>query len=178
MIRVLLLFFLAAGAGLFSYVYFHLGGHKEVEVEFQSIPQIHLFFKDHTGPYHKINDQLEAFEDQLSKKGIFCEKTFGEFLDDPNFVDEDRLRSQIGCVVSEKARQTYLGDEFQYRRIPSQKVVFAKFDGSPSIGPLKVYPKARQFAADQRVQIVDSVFEIYTILRDNTVVTEYIFFIK
>ena len=178
MIRVLLLFIFAVGGGLFSYVFFHLGGNLPVQVEFQTISPLHLYYEDHIGPYHKINDSLISFEQKLNKRGLFCEKTFGEYLDDPSSVDEDRLRSQIGCIVSSKTKKTYLGSEFKTRLIPSQKVIYAKFEGAPSIGPMKVYPKARQFAVDQRVEIVDSVFEMYSILRDNSVVTEYLFFLK
>lgn len=155
-------------------LYFNLGGHKEVLLEenFQS-PGMHVIYKMHSGPYHKILGTIETVENWATANNIPCRKTFGEYLDDPHSADESRLRSNGGCVVSQPAAN--LPEGFEQRFIEPAKYLKATFEGAPSIGPFKVYPKAEQWAKENRLTFAGPIIEIYTILGPKTVVTEYLF---
>lgn len=177
MIKWIFLSIVAIGTGLGIYLFLHLGAFKEVTVEAQIFPALHLAYKEHRGPYHEINAPLSDLEILLKKNGITCKKTFGHFLDNPATVDADRLRSHIGCVISKDEQQIVKNSltVFSTKDIPSKKVIYARFLGSPAIGPMKVYPKVREFADHQRMALMPDVMELYTVQRDGRVITEYLF---
>lgn len=165
------------------YLYLYLGFFKSVDVRVGEMPGFVLVYKDHIGPYHQINESLKTVEEALYKKGFPCSKTFGEFLDDPNEISEDRLRSHVGCafdkkggqlsVAEEKIRKVSkdLGYQFDFRRAKS--AVVAKFQGSPAIGPFKVYPKMEEVILDQRLAKEGPVIEVYEVQGDEVLTTYY-----
>lgn len=160
-------------------IYFRLGGHKPVEVSLTDYPELSIVYKEHVGPYHKINDVIVAVENWATINKLNCRRTFGEYLDDPRTVDERRLRSRGGCVVDglapEAASQLNLTDGLQYQLLIAKKYVIAKFTGAPSISPFKVYPKVEQFMVEHNIKPVGSIIEIYTFNSANEALTEYLF---
>lgn len=181
MIKWFLLFILGVGTGLGIYLFIHLGAFKKVYVEVQQFPSYYTAYKIHRGPYHEINSMLTSIETQINKMGMRCKSTFGHFLDDPATMDADRLKSHVGCVVSEevfKALSANHPEDFKLVLQPTMKVVYARFQGSPAIGPMKVYPEVNKFADRQRVQLRPDVIEIYNIQRNGDVTTEYLFSIE
>jgi len=175
-------FTLIVWVGIYLYVY--LGFSEMVEVSLSQSPPVALIYVRHLGAYHKINESLTKIEQSLEKKGLQCSKTFGEFLDNPIDVSEDRLTSHVGCLfqvsegspVAEKGGRLEtlakeLGFEFESRS--SQSVIKASFKGSPSIGPFKVYPKIDEMIQDLRRARSGPLMEIYEIKGDQ-VLTTYI----
>lgn len=180
MIRYFFLTIAAVFFGTAAYLFFYLGAHKSVFLERQTYPEMQVIYKNHLGPYHEINSQLEAVEDQVQKFGVRCPKTFGEFLDDPKTVDADRLRSKVGCVVEEIDDElvAMLPSELFVEIRPPADVLYAKFTGSPAIGPFKVYPKAQALAQENRWLLKTNTVEIYTLQRNGQLTTEYLFFLE
>lgn len=169
-------FFLAilVGAlGLATYLYFYLGVSKPVEVAIQEKGAIYLLYSKHTGAYHKINATIEKVEAWARANGVLCRQTFGEFLDDPQAVDEDRLRSHAGCVLNQPLG-SIAHEPFIYEERKPGRYAVAEFTGSPAIGPMKVYPKVRKFLDQERLRSSAPVVEVYTI-NGNSVRTEYLF---
>ena len=115
---------------------------------------------------------IQEAEAWANSHNLRCPQTFGEYLDDPSLIDEDRLRSHGGCVLS--ATLTTVPPDFQYQIRAERTYVVARFPGSPSIGPYKVYPKVQAFIAEQRLKPAAPVIEIYTISGDQ-MTTEYLF---
>ncbi len=178
MIKWFFLSILAIGSGLGAYLFVHLGAFKDVTIEVQMYPDFYVIYTKHRGPYHEINGSLIQLEKQLRNEGIACKKTFGHFLDDPAVVDADRLRSHIGCVISKENQQQLKNSEppqWFTQVFSLNKVIYSRFQGSPAIGPMKVYPKVREFADKQRVALRPDVIELYTVQRDGQVITEYLF---
>lgn len=177
MIKWAFLSIITIGTGFGLYLFIHLGAFRDVFVEAQVYPDLHVVWQEHRGPYHEINGPLMKMETALREDGIACKKTFGHFLDNPSTVDEDRLRSRIGCVISKQNSQDLENSDSQFslKTYPSQKVIYARFKGSPAIGPMKVYPKVRDYADNKRVALKPDVMELYTVQRDGQVTTEYLF---
>ena len=167
--------------GIGVYLYNYLGGYKPVELaEIISEPLI-LLSKDHTGPYHKIVPIIMEVENWAKENGISCKKSFGEFLDSPESVEEGRLRSHGGCLLSKeeslKLQDKYKSkDGFKISEIASRKVLQARFEGSPGIGPMKVYPKALKYLEEKRLSLNGPVIEIYEIHEDQKAMTTYYHF--
>lgn len=156
------------------YLYLHLGFSEPVEVSTATFPQVTLVFKEHLGAYHKINSTIEEVEKILSQKGLQCSTTFGEYHDNPNEVAEDRLKSIGGCLFfksGEQIKQVLLDQDLKLETRPQRRVVMARFKGSPSIGPMKVYPKIDEQIQTQRLVKAGPMLEIYEIQGDRVTTT-------
>lgn len=161
---------------LMVYLFIHLGVYKSVQLEIKEQGPFLMVYKEHIGPYHKIVPHIEEVEKWAHAKGEPCKKSFGEFLDDPKNVEQERLRSRAGCIVSQV--MTDLPEGYFYQEMPKQNFVYARFEGSPAIGPYKVYMKATEFMYEKGLESNGSVTEIYEILPTNKMITEYYFKIK
>jgi effector-binding domain-containing protein len=132
-----------------------------------------MIYKEHIGPYHKIITVIEEVEKWARGQNIDCSNSFGEYIDDPQVVDHDRLRSRGGCVVTTVPETLPRG--YATQTLPEKQYVVAEFEGAPSIGPLKVYPQVREYMASHNLQTQGSVFEIYMPVDNKKMRTTYLF---
>jgi DNA gyrase inhibitor GyrI len=155
------------------YVYRHLGLEKPVEIHQGPAGPFLFLFKDHRGPYHEIGPVIREVELWALKQNVPCSKTFGQYLDDPEGVDQDRLRSRGGCVLS-VLPNGMAPPGFSVLKLPEKLYVIARFSGSPAAGPLSVYPAVKKYFAEHRLVYPPTVIEIYSVNGPN-VTTEYLF---
>ncbi len=153
---------------------FRLGSFKTVTITQGPYGPLKVVFKKHVGAYDKIVPVIEEVERWAKANGEPCKLSFGEYYDDPDRVATDRLRSNGGCLV-EKKWDFVLPAGFGYREIPSHQFVIATFDGAPSIGPIKVYPKVDEYMKAHSLEKAGPTFELYEILPGEQVKTTYIF---
>lgn len=153
------------------YLYFHLGVNQTVDIQIEELPEMHLIYKEHLGAYHLIANLIESIETTTALNQIPCSKTFGLYLDDPQGVESDRLRSLGGCLTNEANMQ--LPEGLNYKKLDPGYFVTARFSGSPAIGPMKVYPKIYEFIQSRGITAETSTMEIYT-LSDDKVHTQYL----
>lgn len=169
-----LAFFSTAGLiAFFIFLYFHLGLNRDVEIREGSAGPFLLLYKSHRGAYHQIGPTITAVEKWAMEKNLPCPKTFGEYIDNPESLDQDRLRSHGGCIM-EKTPPEPLPEDFLFREVAEKNYVIARFEGSPGAGPLIVYPAVRKYLEEHRLTVLEPVIEIYTV-NGSTVVTEYLF---
>ncbi|MBL7555207.1 MAG: GyrI-like domain-containing protein [Bdellovibrionaceae bacterium] len=159
--------------GLVGWATVKLGFFKDVIIAEQPMPEMHLVYLEHVGPYHKILDSLEKVEAWAKTANVDCSKSFGHFLDDPEVVEHERLRSDVGCIIDQIKND--LPDGFKTKTIPAAKYFVAESMGSPAIGPMKVYPKARQQFTQRNLTPPEDVLEIYHRIDENTMKTLYLF---
>jgi len=91
--------------GIAGYFFWYLGAFKPVELLEKPVGPLHLIYKKHVGPYHKIVSTLDEVEKWAKENQVPCGRTFGEFLDNPNTVEEGRLRANCGCVIESENEQ-------------------------------------------------------------------------
>lgn len=156
-----------------AYLTFNLGVFKTVALQEGEYGDLLLLYRDHVGPYHKISDLINEAEKWAGENHIDCRKTFGQFLDDPQVVEHERLRSRAGCVLSQMPNVP--APDFKLMEIKKQNYVIAEFEGSPWIGPYKVYNKANYFAASRGQTLLSPVTEIYEVFNGNRLKTTYLF---
>lgn len=174
--RYILLFVLAAIVGFGVYLSTYLGAYRNVDISQMNQGPFKTVYIDHVGPYHKVNKEIEIVEGFFKNKGQPCARTFGEYLDDPQTVEEARLRARVGCLVENPPAT--LPEEFKVGEIPGRNYVVAVFSGSPGIGPLKVYPKVADFMKDHSLKQdgpVIEIYEIHSITEKNAMTTTYLF---
>ncbi len=152
-----------------------LGIHKPVRVLEQEEGPFMQIYKHHVGPYYKIVPVIQEVEKWAKDNQVKCELTFGEYQDDPKTVDEDRLQSLGGCIVEAAAATPQLPQDFLYRELPRRRYVEAQFDGAPSIGPYKVYPKALSYLEEKGKKLAGPVMEVYRVTSRFNVETKYLF---
>ncbi len=152
---------------------FKLGFLKDIAFIEQDRGAIQVVYLEHIGPYHKILDSLEKVEAWALKNKVDCHQSIGHFIDDPDVTEHERLRSHVGCVVDKD--YTELPSDFKFKIIPASKYFVAEFLGSPAIGPMKVYGKAKKQFYDRQLTPPDDVIEIYDRIDDKTMKTIYLF---
>lgn len=176
MIKNLIIAVFAIALSLAVYLYVYLGFYKPVEIEIGTRGPLAMLYKDHLGAYHMIGPIITDVETWARENKIECAKTFGEYIDDPAAIDQDRLRSHGGCLIpGPLASPPTAPMKFELR--PEKTYVIARFSGSPSIGPFKVYPKAHKFIEEKRLRVSVPVIETYDV-RGGNVTTEFLFEIE
>lgn len=166
--------FFAVTIGLvifFLYLLQYTGSFKSVTVGVDQRGPYTLIYKDHVGAYHKVVSVIEEVEKWAKANGLKCRLSFGEYFDNPSVVEEGRLKSRAGCLidplVSEETAQLEkltLPEGIKKDIWPASKSVVALFDGAPSIGPLKVYPKAYSLMEESKLKPKGPILEIYEVL--------------
>jgi AraC family transcriptional regulator len=172
-IKYLILAVIASFIGFVVYLLMHLGIFKPVQISYEPVDNIYLLAIENLGPYHKILDSILVVEKFAKENKINCPKTFGMFLDDPEKVEEVRLRSLVGCVIDQPI--TEVPAQFKMISRPKQNYVKAVFLGSPSVSPYKVYPKAMELIQERRLPFTGEVIEIYQVNADQGFITTYLF---
>ena len=177
-IRYVLLPLLIAIVVYVSYLLSYVGAFKPVIITENTAGPFIYLYKEHTGAYHKIVPVIEAVESWAKEQKIACTLTFGKYLNDPKSVEEDRLRSIGGCLITAEELKAFEGkwpEGFKTETQSPQKYVIATFEGSPGIGPLKVYPKVLQYIEDQRLPKSEWTLEIYQVHTQESMTTTYHF---
>ena len=173
--KSLLLFIFIAVITLVIYMTVTLGVFKDVTITEGPYPEMHLIYKDHLGPYHTIAEIIKEVEVWSKDQGLDCDLTFGQFIDDPSIVEHERLKSRGGCLVSKFPAADKIPVEIKTLVIPSRNYLLAHFDGSPWLGPYKVYSKIAKVADEKKVRITEPVIEVYKLIDPKHMETTYLF---
>ncbi len=159
--RYVLVFVLVVILSFCGFLAYHLGALKSVTIGEQTKGPLLMVYKDFTGPYHKTVSVISEVEKWALEKGYDCHLSFGQYMDDPQSIEEARLKSRGGCLMDKLPPE--LPKDFKTQTIPEQKYVVAVFSGSPGIGPMKVYPKVAEFMTENKLQQKGAVIEVYEI---------------
>ena len=186
--KYIILFTVLVVVGFIVSLFFRLGAFREVTIAVGDQGPLRVVYKVHIGAYHKIVPVIEEVEKWVKANGEHCRISFGEYIDDPANSVEDRMHSNGGCIVEKAWPQAgestgatppgspgLLPPDFVYREIPSRTYVKAEFDGAPSIGPIKVYPRVKKFMKEKSLTPDGPVIETYEIMPGDKVVTRYLF---
>lgn len=176
---------LVAAAAIMALM-FRLGVFKPVQIEHsQKTRSFTVLSRDHLGAYHKIAAVISDVEAWARAHGETCAVTFGQYFENPESTDEDRLHSRGGCVLSEPnkiselkallAEPTTNALEMKIDTIEISDALVAVFDGSPSIGPMKVYSRMQEMMKEQDLRSSGPVLELYEVLSPTTGRTRYFF---
>lgn len=157
--------------GLGGYLYIYLGFYKEPQITGEQSVDFWFLYKEHRGAYHLISTLLNEVEKKVISDQLPCEKTFGLFLDNPKMIEEDRLRSEVGCVLAVSPPHVPKG--LSLKRWQSPRNLHASFTGSPAVGPFKVYPMIEKWFAQNRLPMSHESLEVYMVGARGSVTTDY-----
>jgi hypothetical protein len=148
----------------------YLGYYKNVNTAIITPETYILLGKNVTGPYNEANQYIEEVEKWAKENSVDCPKSFGQYLDDPQKIEPEKLRSFVGCVLDSELSET---GPYQLKHVKIEKAYSAKFGGSPALGPLKVYPDVYDWFKQNNI-LFPFALEIYT-LNEGKYSTLYLF---
>lgn len=152
------------------------GVFKPVAFTVEDRPAFRVIYVLNYGPYHKILPSLQRVETWVKSKGLPCDRTFGEFIDDPGLAEPERLRSHVGCLIDQDPPP--LEEDFALKQFPARRYLVGQFAGSPALGPFKVYSKMGGELARHSLSLDGSVIEIYQFTPRGDFETQYLFPVK
>jgi AraC family transcriptional regulator len=159
-----------------GFVAYHVGAMKPVLISEEDRPEMHGLYMNYVGPYHKTVSVIEKIESWAKENKVDCHLSYGEYLQDPQNVEEARLKSRGGCLVKDLPWK--MPEDFHTMVYAKRHYVVATFDGAPGIGPLKVYPKVAEYLKEKSLQQsgpVMEVYEIHTRAETASMTTTYLF---
>lgn len=177
---------LAFSIGLIIFMLYlmqYTGFFKSVTVAIDQRGPYTLIYKDYQGAYYKIVPTIEEVEKWAKSQGFSCRLSFGLYLDNPEVIEEGRLRAKGGCLLDPKNPEESkkfseikdkLPSDIKTEVFPEVKAAVALFGGSPGIGPMRVYPKAYDFIKESKLTPQGPVLEIYEIFDTKSMHTTYV----
>ncbi len=163
------------------YIMQYTGAFKSVTIGLDTRGPYTVIYLDHIGAYHQIVSKIQQVETWAKDNKLKCRLSFGEYFDNPDLVEEGRLKSRGGCLIDplvpeEQAifKDLKLPTDFKSAIIPETKAVIALFSGTPGIGPMKVYPKAEEFIQKGQLKKKGFVIEIYEVFDHKSMNTTYL----
>lgn len=183
MIRHTLLAFSIGFIVFLLYLMQYTGFFKSVTLAMDQRGPYTLVYKDYQGAYYKIVPTIEEVEKWAKEQGLSCRLSFGLYLDNPELIEEGRLRAKGGCLIDPKNQEeakrfetlkAQLPADYKIEIFPESRSVVALFGGSPGIGPMRVYPKAYDFMKEQKLTPQGPVLEIYEIFDSKSMHTTYV----
>lgn len=166
---------------IIGFVMFKSGSFKSVNVEKASVGPYIAVYKDRLGAYHESSATLFEVEGLLKENNFLCVQSFGFYLDDPNQTDAERLRSELGCLFDEKFKtplEKLIAEKnfnLKIKYLDTKNYIVGTFEGSPALVSLKVYPKIKEWAEQQRYNLKTEALEIYEIKSSDKVKTSVLF---
>lgn len=151
-------------------VLFHAGFFAGVSITEKEVGPYTLVYEDFIGAYKntpKVQDKI--YNSLLNDYKIETYKGFGIYYDNPKEVPEEKLRSEIGCILEEKdsARIEELkAKNFKIKEFPKTNAVVVEFPFNSSLsiiaGIMKVYPKLGEYRKEHNLPMRE-VMEIYDV---------------
>ena len=142
---LIVLTFVIAGIAAFLY---YLGIFQKMEVSESSFGPYQVLYREHKGAYEKVGEVFREMMDYQEKVKINSEMMFGIYYDDPEKIEEHKLRSEIGLVLNKEDHKRLKAEnkdeKIKFKSIPRREYIFTIFPyknmASAFIGIFKAYP--------------------------------------
>jgi len=151
-----------------------MGGFQKVVVTSEEQDSIKMIYVEYKGPYNKVMKSFEQVYNYLNANKITHADGIGEYLDNPMKVKSTELRSNVGYIVDKDYKDSGV---YKFKSVPSQLYAIAVFKGSPSVGPMLVYPAMNKWIVGNGYEVSGPCFEIYS-MQDKKTSTKYLMPIK
>ncbi len=145
---------------------FYFGILQEVQIQEQEVGPFKVVYENHIGDYSEVRKIQDKIYSSLVNEGINTTKSFGIYYDNPQEVETERLRSEVGVIIEKEDYEDIfkLKGKYNVRDIPKVKNVIATFPYrnkfSITLGVFKVYPKLNNYIEEKSYKSTP-VMEIY-----------------
>jgi effector-binding domain-containing protein len=132
-----------------------------------------MVYYEFTGPYEQSFNEFGQLMSYIQQNNIpMGPYSLGIYYDDPATVSADKLRSEIGFAVSQKAEPT---GKYKFKTIPAGKAVATKYSSMAEIMP--AYEKISKYIMDNGIKTAPYAIEIYYGSDPNVIDAEILFLI-
>lgn len=149
-------------------IYAYFGGFTKLNFKVERAGGETIVYKQVVGEYSKSAEMMTSInEDLLNDYGITAMKNVGIYYDDPELIEKDKLRSDIGCIITttDQTKLEELQKTFQIKQLPQQDYLITQipFKGffSIMIGIFKVYPAMEKYLDKYDLSDDGAITEIY-----------------
>lgn len=168
--RILIIVFISIIV-LFLSVYAYFGGFKTIEFEEKNAGGEMFVYENVTGSYRQSPVVMDSiYYALLNDFGIEATKGASIYYDNPQLVEEENLRSEIGCLLDTPVDSILiakLSDRFKVKALPEGRYVIGEFPNKGSlsviVGILNVYPALDKFINERRYKVNGPITEIYDV---------------
>jgi GyrI-like small molecule binding domain len=156
---------------LFSF-YVYYGGLKRIRPVITLAGGETIAYRDVRGNYKQSGPVSDDVYNQLMEKlDVETFRGFGIYYDDPQKVEEENLRSEVGCIIEKQDLDKIdrIREYFQVKAIPEKKYLTVEFPYrnplSSLMGVFKVHPVLKKEAIKENPSFTGSVMEIWDVPR-------------
>ena len=128
-----------------------------------------LIYENVTGAYNQASKiSNKVYYELLNNYKIETFKGFGIYYDNPKTVEQNKLRSEVGCIGENIDNKTLekIKEQFQVKNLPIENYLAAEFPfkGFPSIiiGMIKAYPIIEKYIIEKGFED-GPIMEIYDV---------------
>lgn len=151
-------------------VYTYYGGFSKVEIRTEQQGGEIFVYDSMTGDYSRSGVYMDSiYHVLLNDYNTETYKGCGIYYDDPQNVEKENLRSEIGCILEPKdsVKIKEISNKYKIKTLPEGKYMVAEFPfkGTISIfvGMMKVYPALEKYYNENDINSSGPIMEIYDI---------------
>lgn len=137
---------------LFVGIYAYCGGFRKIEIKVENQGGETIVYESVTGDYGNTAEYTnKIYYALMNDEKIETTKGVGVFYDNPQTVDKDKLRSDVGSILdyTDSTIISKLSGKYQIRTLPEGDYIVAEFPlkGGMSfmVGIMKVYPALNKY---------------------------------
>ncbi len=149
-------------------IFAYYGGFSSIKIQEKEKGGETLIYKELKGDYAQAENIIEKMSEALkSNEKIQTYKGFGIYYDNPQTVEEERLRSDVGCILekSDTFKLNLLLNKYKIKVYPTKKYITAEFPYRGKLSVLlsliKVYPALNNYVKLNGYAENGPVMEIY-----------------
>ena len=165
----ILLFIIVAIIAIFTAVYAYYGGFTKIAFEQAELGGETIVWEEMIGDYKDSPIVMDkVYNSLLSDFNISTTRGFGIYYDNPQMVDPNKCRSDLGCIVDniDSTSLSAIEAKFKVKKLEYHKCVVAVFpykgQMSVVVGLTKVYPALNEYIKNNNIAN-GPVMEIYDI---------------
>jgi DNA gyrase inhibitor GyrI len=127
-----------------------MGAFRSVTVTEKDAGPFVYAYEPFTGPYSKTQPAFDRVSAAVKAEGLSDDKGIGVYLDNPDLVPAEKLRSECGILIQglNAEKVTELSKRLKVKRIEAGRFLYAEFPYRNALsfmfGPVKVYPAFSQ----------------------------------
>lgn len=130
---------------------------KAFKPTIRDVEEIQMIYYTHIGPYmESFNDYGRLMAHIQSNNIAMGPYGLGIFYDDPELVPENKLRSEIGIMVTAPFKETEM---YKFKKIPAGKAVSVRYTSMQDIYP--AYNALAKFIDEKKLKTEEYSIEIY-----------------
>ncbi|MFW5687527.1 MAG: GyrI-like domain-containing protein [Bacteroidota bacterium] len=167
--KTTILIVLVIGAVLLA-VYAWMGGFKKIKFTVQDAGGETVVYESHTGDYKRVGKVMDKmYYALLNEENVECYRGFGIYYDNPQVVEKDKLRADVGNILEDPAPEILerLAGKYNIKTLERQKFLVAEFpyknQFSIVMGIMRVYPALNRYVRDNQLNEEGYVMEIYDV---------------